>query len=665
MARADRLGSFVLSPDRTKVAFTRRVWNVLLNRSSTTLYVLTVLPQAGLPEAVTPPAWGVADSDPNWSADGAFLLFLSNRLYNASSSNSGLIGPDPSGDRQIWQLRLSTGDLSRVSSFPLPLSALLVSPDSSSAAFAISLIPGTSIIQTAQSLSSSSSSLSSCPTFSSLSFPAAALPLPSTAGAQYRVYDQLMVRHWDQWATRCRSHVFLQRLSYHPSAQGFSLPTSSQPIDVVEASPSLLPFASDVPTFDGGREEWSFSPDGMRFAFTVHQDDSTTRHAFSTDLNVYLYDLSSRVLSCVSCANPAADSSPSFSPDGSTLSYLAMTVPGYESDRRIPTLYSLSSSTTSSSDPHPLPLTADWPSSPHQLMWRSSSHLIATTLQSGRHRLFLLDTNSPTPANTDNLTAFFSGGSVDVVGSGSGADEEVLVLAMSSFLHPTELFLLKGGQLQQVTHFSRLLCAKAGLDRVEMAVSDSSDIARLSFSGADDETVEGWYLRGARKRGAQRMPLAVLIHGGPQGSWADGWSYRWNPAVFASRGYCVALIDFHGSTGYGQGFTDSIRADYGGKPFLDMEKGVEHVLARYSFEVDPSNLHALGASYGGYMVNWLNGHSLQQYRSLVVHDGIFSLHSLFYETDELWFPSHDLLGTPWDSPDPSSPCFPQTCYSKW
>jgi dipeptidyl aminopeptidase/acylaminoacyl peptidase len=241
---------------------------------------------------------------------------------------------------------------------------------------------------------------------------------------------------------------------------------------------------------------------------------------------------------------------------------------------------------------------------------------------------------------------------------------------MDCFFHPTELFryLPADDHLHQLTEFATPMRRKANLLQADLhGDSAATGVYRIQYPGAADEVIEGWFLRGAPVPGRAppaSRPLAILIHGGPQGSWKNSWSYRWNPMVFASHGYSVGLFDFHGSTGYGQNFTDSIRGDYGGKPFIDIEKGRQYLLTTFADELDAANVHALGASYGGYMINWLNGHATG-YRSLVVHDGIFSLENLFFETEELWFPLHDLYGFPWAPVSDDNPCAPDSCYTKW
>lgn len=167
------------------------------------------------------------------------------------------------------------------------------------------------------------------------------------------------------------------------------------------------------------------------------------------------------------------------------------------------------------------------------------------------------------------------------------------------------------------------------------------------FEGANGDQVHGWFLYPVGYDDSMTdVPMAYMIHGGPQGSWSDDWSYRWNPQIYAANGMAVAFIDFHGSEGYGQAFTDSITMDYGGKPFDDIMLSLDYITQEWPW-VRADRIIGLGASYGGWMVNWLNGHT-DRFRALVCHDGIFDQRMLYFETEELFFPEHDMGGTPFN-----------------
>ena len=164
---------------------------------------------------------------------------------------------------------------------------------------------------------------------------------------------------------------------------------------------------------------------------------------------------------------------------------------------------------------------------------------------------------------------------------------------------------------------------------------DMQPLESFTFKGANNEDVQGFMVKPPGFDPSKKYPLKFLIHGGPQGAWGNSWSYRWNPELFAANGYVVVMINFHGSTGYGQKFTDSISGDWGGKPYVDLMKGLDYVEKTYPF-IDKNREAALGASYGGYMANWILGHT-DRFKCIVSHDGVFNTESAYGTTEELWF----------------------------
>ena len=198
---------------------------------------------------------------------------------------------------------------------------------------------------------------------------------------------------------------------------------------------------------------------------------------------------------------------------------------------------------------------------------------------------------------------------------------------------PDELFTVKldGSDMRQITHFN-----DARVKKIEWGTFE-----QFSFKGAKGDTVYGFAMKPAGFKGG-KVPVAFLIHGGPQGSFGDHFHYRWNPEVYAGHGYGVVFIDFHGSTGYGQAFTDAISGDWGGAPYDDLMMGLE----KFPW-LDKTKMAALGASFGGYMINWINGHT-DRFKALVCHDGNLDERMAYYDTEELWFPEWDHGGLPWD-----------------
>jgi dipeptidyl aminopeptidase/acylaminoacyl peptidase len=185
----------------------------------------------------------------------------------------------------------------------------------------------------------------------------------------------------------------------------------------------------------------------------------------------------------------------------------------------------------------------------------------------------------------------------------------------------------------------------------------------FTFTGAKGDTVHAWTVKPIDFDAGKKYPLAFLVHGGPQGSFGDGWSYRWNPQTYAAAGYAVVMVDFHGSTGYGQAFTDAINGDWGGAPYEDLMKGLDAALVKYPW-IDGGRACALGASYGGWMVDYLAGKT-DRFKCLVTHDGILSNPMNYYGTEELWFPEWELGGTPWDKPEGYAKYDPMSLVGQW
>jgi dipeptidyl aminopeptidase/acylaminoacyl peptidase len=216
-------------------------------------------------------------------------------------------------------------------------------------------------------------------------------------------------------------------------------------------------------------------------------------------------------------------------------------------------------------------------------------------------------------------------------------DGRTLVFVKQAIHHPADVFSLdlKMKKLTQLTMMNSKLLSKLTMNRAE----------EFWFEGAEGDKVHGFLVKPPFFNPSKKYPLLMLIHGGPQGAWSDNFHYRWNAQMFAAPGYVTAMINFHGSTGYGQSFTDSISGDWGGKPYEDIMGGLDYLLTKYDF-LDKNHLAAAGGSYGGYMVNWIEGHN-NRFNCLISHAGVYDLRSMHGATEELWFPEWDLKGTPW------------------
>ena len=428
-----------------------------------------------------------------------------------------------------------------------------------------------------------------------------------------KVYDRLFVRHWDTWADGRNAVLY------------------SAPLDgsgKVSAAPVSLSGSidGDVPSKPfGDRDEYRFSPDGKSIVFGVRVAGKT--EAWSTNFDLYTVPSSGGAPRNLTLDNPAWDAKPTFSPDGKTLAYLAMKKPGFEADRFQLVFMDLATGKKR--------MVADkWDRSIADYKWTpDGTAILAAADDVGNHRLFSID------AASGKVTALSSNGYV----SAFDVRGDTVVVAQANLSGPAQLYKARLGDSKTAAVQLTNLNAEA-LKDVKFG-----EYEQFSFKGAKGDTVYGYVMKPWNAVAGQKYPVAFLIHGGPQGSFGNSWSYRWNPQTYAGAGYATVFIDFHGSTGYGQAFTDSISGDWGGKPLEDLKKGLDAAVKKYPF-LDRERSCALGASYGGYMVNWIAGNWSNGFKCLVNHDGVFDTRGMAYATEELWFTEWENGGTYYDKP---------------
>lgn len=470
-----------------------------------------------------------------------------------------------------------------------------------------------------------------CPTFGCADAKPQHLPGPGTG----RLYDAKdgFVRHWDRWATPGTPNRIFTFPLKNGVAQGEGVPVDgTDPATGITADTPTMPF--------GGAEEIAFAPDGKALYFTARL--SNAAEPTSTNLDIYASDLSGAAPKLLTASNKATDTTPVVSPDGRYLAWLAMERPTYEADKLAVHLLDLSTGESRN-------LTKDTDLSFASLAWSADGkHLIATAQKVLDTPAFNIDPKTGKVTEL-NLMAGNEAHIANLVPLPGGR----ALFTRDSLGQPAELYLSDGmGQARPLTDVAT----------TRMGGLASIVTRRFSFKGANGDTVWGQITRLADQTGP--IPALLYIHGGPQGSYNDSWSNRWNPRVTASQGYAVISIDFHGSTGYGQAFTDAINKDWGGGPLEDLQKGLDAAL-KLDTQIDGDRACAMGASYGGYMINWIAGQWADRFKCLVNHNGLFDNRAFAHSTEELWFPHWDFGGSYEEAAETYEKWNPANHVNKW
>jgi dipeptidyl aminopeptidase/acylaminoacyl peptidase len=433
------------------------------------------------------------------------------------------------------------------------------------------------------------------------------------------VFDALLYRHWNAWRHGQVNHVF-------------SLTLSDGSVR------DLTPGPHDAPPIAlGGDVDYALSPDG-RMAATVMNTDR--RVATSTNNDVFLQRAPGGAWERITTSQ-ANDHSPRFTPDGKALIYLAMVVPKYEADRQRLVRYDLATRK-------------------HQTLTEAFDRSVDAFViaPDGRTIYFTAHDRGYVPVFAVPAT----GGAVRTVvdkvfatGLQVSPDGQTLVFAAHATDNPPEVYkaAVAGGAPVRLT----------GLNDGLRARTRRSPVEHLWYTGAGGDQVHTLVVRPPNAVPGRKYPVVVILHGGPQGMNGDEWHPRWNVQLFAAPGYVVLQPNFHGSVGYGQKFTDAIQGDWGGKPYEDVLKAIDAAVAKLPY-VDKTRICAAGASYGGYLVNWV-GTQTTRFRCLISHAGVFDLRSKFGTTEELWFPEREFKGTPWSNPEMYRKWSPSTHVAQW
>jgi dipeptidyl aminopeptidase/acylaminoacyl peptidase len=631
MMKLKRVGEPQISPDGKWVIFS--VVDVNLEANTKTPHVW-IVPTAGGQEREI-----IADQDadrPRWAPDGKRFAFLSTK----------------EGGSQVWVAEFddAVGTVRRtwkLTSLATEAGGELWSPDGNNLLFTSDVYPGCDRDRSEEETCN-----------------ARKLKNAEESKVKAIIFDELLYRHWNSYKQGKRSHIFVMSLA--PSS--YSGPGKPGP-----KVHDLTPGDYDAPVFSlGGQDNYAFSPDGQEICYTSNHEKNP---AASTNNDLWIMPIAGGVAKNITADNSASDSTPLYSPDGRYIAYRAQQRPGYESDRFRLMLYDRKTGEKKN-------LTEKFDHWVGSFGWAGSHEIdFAAEEEGGSAIYYIMPEVCPSGCYPVEVLEGFNddiaAAENKTVRDGTYVTSQRIVFTRMSLQSPSEIFTAESGTYsvgiekiraallgrskepfpkeamvrpRQLTHFNDALLSQIDIQPLES----------FWFTGAHNNKVQGFLVKPPNFDSSKKYPVKFLIHGGPQGAWGDDWSYRWNPELFASptsstsSGYVVIMINFHGSTGYGQKFIDAINGDWGGAPFEDLMKGLDYAEKTYPF-IDKDRECALGASYGGYMINWILGHT-DRFKCLVSHDGMFNAESAWGSTEELWFNDWEFKGTPYDN---------RASYQKW
>jgi len=619
MMKLKRVGEPEVSPDGKWVIFS--VVDVDLAANTKTPHIW-IVPTAGGQEREI-----IFDQDadrPRWAPDGKRFAFLSTK----------------GGGSQVWiaEFDAAAGTVTgvhKLTSIATEASGELWSPDGKNILFTSDVYPECDGEPAAE-----------------IDCNAKKLQEAEQSKVKAQIFTHLLYRHWNAYKEEKRTHILVTRAE---------LPVQvSDKVYRYPAPRDLTPGDFDAPAFSlGGQDDYAFSPDGQEICYASNHDKNP---AASTNNDLWIVPVTGGPAKNITADNPASDTSPLYSPDGRYIAYRAQLRPGYESDRFRLMLYDRKTGEKKN-------LTENLDRWVGTYTWAPDSKRIYFAHESGGEApVYSFEVNRPfdqtitvdgDPKEAAKNNAFVvirDGFNDDLAISPDG---KTIVFTRMSISFPTQIY--KTGSERSIAE--QLANPPEALTHMNDPLLSSVFMSPLDsfwFKGAKGDKVGGFLVKPPNFDASKKYPVKFLIHGGPQGAWGDDWSYRWNPELFASptsaqpSGYVVIMINFHGSTGYGQKFIDAINGDWGGAPYEDLMKGLDYAEKTYPF-IDKNRECALGASYGGYAINWILGHT-DRFKCLVSHDGMFNAESAWGTTEELWFNDWEFKGTPYDN---------RASYEKW
>jgi dipeptidyl aminopeptidase/acylaminoacyl peptidase len=641
MMKLKRVGEPVPSPDGKWVLFGAVDVDLAANTKTSHIWIVPLNSGGTSASPVQAERILIPDQDgdrPRWAPDGKRFAFISNK----------------DGGSQVWiaQFDNAAGTVTRawkLTSMPTEAGGERWSPDGKNILFTSDVYPECDGAPAGEAACN-----------------AAKLGEVEQSRVKALVFDRLLYRHWNAYKAGKRSHIFVTEAPPEVPPTAVARITTRRYIN-------LTPGDFDAPVFSlGGQDDYAFSPDGQEICYTSNHDKveatSTNNDLWIVPVSVGAGDSPAQVLARtrnITADNPASDSTPLYSPDGKYVAYRAQQRPGYESDRFRLMLY-------------------DRKTGEKKNLTESIDQWVGTyTWAPDSSRLyFVVEDKGEAPIRTVNYREaafkkpdadavyvhdFIRGYNDDLI---TTSDGKTLLSTRMSVEWPPEIYKVDVGKMQAIWNRSET-DSRSHLTKDELFPKDAaqplthlndavlsqilmSPLEPFWFEGAHGDKVQGFLVKPPNFDASKKYPVKFLIHGGPEGAWGDDWSYRWNPELFAANGYVVIMINFHGSTGYGQKFIDAINGDWGGAPFEDLMKGLDYAEAHYGF-IDKDRECALGASYGGYMANWVLGHT-DRFKCIVSHDGMFNAESAWGTTEELWFNNWEFKGTPYTNPE---------MYEKW